>query len=63
MVSRGERFVFALVLDDLAEFLGVEGEAGAALSPADLTAKLDLVLGALQRPVPPMNRMRRERRA
>ncbi len=49
VVSRGERFVFALVLDDVAEFLGIEGEAGPALSPAELAAKLDQVLGALQR--------------
>jgi hypothetical protein len=49
VVSRGERFTFALVLDDVADFLGIDGEAGPTLSAAELLAKLDLVLGALQR--------------
>ena len=49
MVSRGEDFVFGLDLGEVAAFLGLEADGGPALTPAELVAKLDLVLAAMQR--------------
>lgn len=49
VVSRGDRFVFAQSLADVTEFLGIERVAGPALSPAELAARLELVLSAAQR--------------
>lgn len=48
VVAKGNRFVFCQDLNDLAEFVGVNLSLP-RLSPADLVAKLDLVLGAAQR--------------
>jgi len=47
VVSRGDRFVFAQVLDDVAKFLGLELQQQ-RLAPSELVAKLDEVLGAAQ---------------
>jgi len=39
VVSRGERFVFAQVIKDVVDFLGLEAEAGPQLGPAELAAR------------------------
>jgi len=44
VVSRGDRFVFAQVISDVVEFLGLDEKAGPALSPAELHARYDHVL-------------------
>ncbi len=44
VVSRGDRFVFAQVISDVVEFLGLDDSAGPALSPAELAARCDQVL-------------------
>ena len=44
VVSRGDRFVFAQVISDVVEFLGIDEETGPALSPAELHARYDHVL-------------------
>ena len=48
VVARGERFVFAQDLGDLARFVGVALER-AVLPPAALVRKIDLILAATQR--------------
>lgn len=67
VVSKGERFVFAQVLDDVAKFLGLELKEE-RLAPEALTARLDAILGvaeagvralpddALERTLPGRNR-------
>ena len=49
MVARGEQFVFAQSLRDVAEFIGIEGVGGPTLSPAELVEKLDHVLATAAR--------------
>ena len=44
VVSRGDRFVFAQVIRDVVEFLGLEDKTGPALSPPELAARSDRVL-------------------
>lgn len=44
VVSRGDRFVFAQVIRDVVEFLGLDENTGPALSAADLHARYDQVL-------------------
>jgi hypothetical protein len=44
VVSRGDRFVFAQVISDVVEFLGLDEKTGPALSPAELHARYDYVL-------------------
>lgn len=44
VVSRGNRFVFAQVIRDVVEFLGLDEATGPALSPAELHARYDHVL-------------------
>ena len=44
VVSRGDRFVFAQVIGDVVEFLGLDEKTGPALSPAQLHARYDHVL-------------------
>jgi hypothetical protein len=44
VVSRGDRFVFAQVIGDVVEFLGLDEKTGPALSPAELHARYDHVL-------------------
>jgi uncharacterized damage-inducible protein DinB len=44
VVSRGDRFVFAQVIADVVEFLGLKENTGPALSPAELHARYNLVL-------------------
>src|SRR5437763_17016775 len=45
VVSRGDRFVFAQVISDVVEFLDLAENTGPALSPAQLHARYDHVLG------------------
>jgi hypothetical protein len=44
VVSRGDRFVFAQVIRDVVEFLGLEEKTGPALSAPELAARCDRVL-------------------
>ena len=44
VVSRGDRFVFAQVISDVVDFLGLDEQTGPALSPAELHARYDHVL-------------------
>jgi hypothetical protein len=44
VVSRGDQFVFAQVISDVVEFLGLDEKTGPALSPAELHARYDHVL-------------------
>lgn len=44
VVSRGDRFVFAQVIGDVVEFLGLDENTGPALSPGELHARYDHVL-------------------
>jgi hypothetical protein len=44
VVSRGDRFVFAQVISDVVEFLGLDEKTGPALSPAELHTRYDHVL-------------------
>lgn len=44
MVARGERFVFAQVIGDVATFLGLDEKTAPALSPAELYLRCDHVL-------------------
>jgi hypothetical protein len=44
VVSRGDRFVFAQVIGDVVEFLGLAENTGPALSPGELHARDDHVL-------------------
>ena len=44
VVSRGDRFVFAQVISDVVDFLGLDEQTGPALSPAELHARYDYVL-------------------
>ncbi|MBI1775518.1 MAG: glutaredoxin [Proteobacteria bacterium] len=48
VVARGDRFVFAQVLDDVATFLGIAHNSN-RLSPAALVSRLDGVLSAAER--------------
>ena len=49
VVARGERFVYAQSIAAVIDFLGLDAEAGPALSPAELAARLDLILAAAAR--------------
>lgn len=49
VVSRGERFVFAQLIGDVVEFLGLDVNTRPQLSPEELVARLDRVLTAAQR--------------
>jgi hypothetical protein len=49
VVARGESFVFAQLIGDVVEFLGLDIQTGPQLSPAELVGRLDLVLAAAQR--------------
>src|ERR1700758_1184584 len=44
VVSRGDRFVFAQVISDVVEFLGLDENTGPALRPAELHTRYDHVL-------------------
>lgn len=44
VVARGDRFVFAQVIKDVIEFLGLPGDGGPQLSPAELQARYDRIL-------------------
>jgi uncharacterized damage-inducible protein DinB len=44
VVSRGDHFVFAQVIGDVVEFLGLDEKTGPALSPAEYYARYDHVL-------------------
>ncbi len=45
VVSRGERFVFAQVIKDVVDFLGLDEETGPALTPQALAERYDEILG------------------
>jgi hypothetical protein len=49
VVARGGRFVFAQLVGDVVEFLGLDIETGPQLSPAELVQRLDVILAAAQR--------------
>ncbi len=49
VVSRGKQFVFAQAISDVVAFLGLDEDAGPALSMAELAARLDIVLAAAAR--------------
>jgi uncharacterized damage-inducible protein DinB len=49
VVSRGDRFVFAQLIGDVVEFLGLDVNTRPQLSPEELVARLDRVLTAAQR--------------
>ena len=49
VVSRGGDFVFAQAISDVVRFLGLDEDAGPALSMPELAAKLDMVLAAAAR--------------
>ena len=49
VVSRGEDFVFAQSIPDVAAFLGLDAAPGPELTPMELVERLDLVLTAAQR--------------
>lgn len=49
VVSKGDRFVYAQSLGDVAEFLGLDAYVGPQLSAPELVDKLDMVLAAAQR--------------
>jgi hypothetical protein len=49
VVARGESFVFAQLIGDVVEFLGLDINTGPQLEPAELVRRLDLVLAAAQR--------------
>ena len=46
VVAKGGEFVFAQVIKDVVNFLGLNENTGPALSPADLAARYDRVLSA-----------------
>lgn len=49
VVSRGDKFVFAQLIGDVVEFLGLDVKTGPELSPAALVERLDLILAAAAR--------------
>jgi len=49
VVSKGDRFVYAQSIGDVAAFLGLDAAVGPQLSPPELVDRLDLVLAAAQR--------------
>ena len=49
VVSRGNRFVYAQSIGDVADFLELDVDAGPVLSPPELMDRLDMVLSAAQR--------------
>ncbi len=54
VVSRGDAFVFAQSIRDVAAFLGLDALDGPELTPQQLVERLDLVLSAAQRYAPQM---------
>ncbi len=54
VVSRGEAFVFAQSIRDVAAFLGLDPLDGPELTPQQLVERLDLVLSAARRYAPQM---------
>jgi uncharacterized protein YbjT (DUF2867 family) len=45
VVSRGDKYVFAQVIKDVVEFLGLDEETAPALSPAELAERYQEILG------------------
>lgn len=54
VVSRGNKFVFAQVLSDVVDFLGIEDDTGPKLSPEELIDRYDHILETAIRLVRPM---------
>jgi hypothetical protein len=49
VVARGGRFVYAQIIGDVVEFLGLDAQTGPQLSPDELVRRLDAILAAAQR--------------
>lgn len=49
VVARGGRFVYAQVISDVVDFLGLDETGGPVLAPAALAARADVVLGTAAR--------------
>ncbi|TAK81603.1 MAG: DinB family protein [Betaproteobacteria bacterium] len=49
VVARGGRFVYAQIIGDVVEFLGLAAQTGPQLSPDELARRLDSILAAAQR--------------
>ena len=49
VVSKGDQFVFAQSIGDVAEFLGLNVDTRPVLSPAELVAKYDMIMEAAVR--------------
>ncbi len=49
IVSKGDQFVFAQSIGDVAEFLGLDVDTRPVLSPAELIAKYDMIMEAAGR--------------
>jgi len=49
VVARGGSFVYAQIVGDVVEFLGLDAKTGPQLLPAELVRRLDLILAAAQR--------------
>lgn len=49
VVSKGDNFVYAQSIGDVADFLGLDAAGAPQLSPPELVEKLDMVLAAAQR--------------
>lgn len=49
VVARGGHFVYAQIVGDVVEFLGLDAQTGPQLSPDELVRRLDSILAAAQR--------------
>ncbi len=49
VVARGGLFVYAQIIGDVVEFLGLDAQTGPQLSPDELVRRLDSILAAAQR--------------
>jgi hypothetical protein len=49
VVARGGRFVYAQIIGDVVEFLGLDARTGPQLPPDELVHRLDSILSAAQR--------------
>jgi hypothetical protein len=62
VVARGDQYVFAQNLEDVAEFVGLQGTGHTPLPPAELIVRWPLVLRAVQRYIRQMPAARLEER-
>ncbi len=54
VVARGGRFVYAQIVGDVVEFLGLQAQPGPQLSPDELVRRIETILAAAQRYVQQM---------